>query len=144
MPCSQVGTIAVRVTIHVVGLYWWTDAFWLVLRVYWIMELAYGTQSTAAPILWICNLGLFAVIKLAAGFLALPCFWGCIRDNYCTCIKRAVPLLYIVLASLCSEEANKPANSKQPYVPAAHSQASPDLAWMDRQTNRQTDTEIAK
>ncbi len=73
------------------------------------MELAYRTQSTVTSA--ISGLGLFVVSRR---FLAIPILPGLLLQ-YCTCVTRAVPLLPIVLASFasfCSEEVNKPANTK--------------------------------
>ncbi len=55
----------VHVHVHVVGLYYW---WMLALLVYWMMELAYGTQSTVTPVQF-SDLGWFVVSRL---FLGIP------------------------------------------------------------------------
>ncbi len=85
------------------------------------MKLSYTTQSAATPA--ISDLVLFVV---SCRFLAIPML---LRDivlvqgelcRYCQFYKDH-------LASFCSKEANKPANSKQTYVPAAVINTFPSL-----------------
>ncbi len=74
-------------------------------------------------------------------------FWPGLVRSY-SCRFPTIPVFnWYRFASFCSEEANKPANLKQPYVPAATINSFPglpDLARTERQIYKQTDTKISK
>ncbi len=83
------------------------DAFQLVLQVYWIMELACWMQSIVIPVQFLTSAGsgIVSCRFQASGALSLVYRELCLYSRY-----------YWHCLAFFNEEANKPANSIQPYM----------------------------